>query len=181
MLKPIPVILSLYDPRWPQRAADYAEQLTIIGPCLVKVHHVGSTSVPGLSAKPIIDLLPVVTDLQALDQNRQHVEALGFQWHGEYGIGGRRYCTLSNAMDLRIAQLHFFQVGSAQITRHLAFRDYLRSHSGEAQAYSEEKLRARTLHPDDSYAYSKEKSAWIEQTLTKALKWYTPPLTNQQS
>ena len=71
----IPVIMAAYNPAWPQMAAGYAEQLRVLGPVLMTVHHIGSTAVPGLAAKPIIDLMPLVTDLADLDRQRGHMEA----------------------------------------------------------------------------------------------------------
>jgi GrpB-like predicted nucleotidyltransferase (UPF0157 family) len=112
MPQPIPVILAAYDPDWPRMAAGHAERLGVLGSTLVAVHHIGSTSVLGLAAKPIIDLMPLVTDLADLDRDRRCVEALGYDWHGELGISGRRYCTLSDAAGRRIVQLHFFTAGS---------------------------------------------------------------------
>jgi GrpB-like predicted nucleotidyltransferase (UPF0157 family) len=171
MLQPIPVILTAYNPEWPITAATHAERLQALGPNLVAVHHIGSTSVPGLIAKPIIDLMPVVTSLTSLDEQCQYVEALGYQWHGEFGISGRRYCTLADEAGVRIAQLHFFKSDSPHVERHIAFRDYLRAHPGEANAYAIEKRRAQGLHPGDSHAYADEKDKWIRAAETKALIW----------
>ena len=172
MPPPIPVCLAAYDPEWPQMATGHAEHLRVLGPILVMVHHIGSTSVPGLAAKPIIDLMPLVTDLAYLDRERWRVEALGYHWHGELGISGRRYCTLSDEAGNRIVQLHFFKADSPQVARHIAFRDYLRAHPETASAYEREKRRARDLHPDDSHAYTDEKAAWIRDTEAKALIWF---------
>jgi GrpB-like predicted nucleotidyltransferase (UPF0157 family) len=107
--------------------------------------------------------------LDELDRQRIKLESLGYAWHGKYGIPGRRYCTLSNDMGVRTVQLHFFQDGSPQIEHHVAFRDYLRTHAKAAHAYQQEKLRARDLHPNDSHAYTDEKSAWVQDTVAKAL------------
>jgi GrpB-like predicted nucleotidyltransferase (UPF0157 family) len=172
MPPPIPVILAPYNPDWPQMAAGYAQQLRVLGSALVIVHHIGSTSVPGLAAKPVIDLMPLVTDLANLDRERGHIEALGYEWHGEFGIAGRRYCTLSAETGIRAVQLHFFQADSPHVERHIAFRDYLRAHPVVAAAYQNEKRRARDLHPNDSHAYTDEKSAWIRKTEATALIWY---------
>ncbi len=73
MPPPIPVELLPYDAVWPAMAADFAGQLRALGGFIVDVHHIGSTSVPGLSAKPIIDLMPVVTSLSELDRRRPSV------------------------------------------------------------------------------------------------------------
>jgi GrpB-like predicted nucleotidyltransferase (UPF0157 family) len=171
MLQPFPVRLVDYDPDWPRQAAERIARLRVLEPVLVAVHHIGSTAIPGLIAKPIIDLMPLVTDLGALDQERGAVEALGYRWHGEYGIAGRRYCTLEIG-DRRVAQLHFFTMGSREAHRHLAFRDYLRAHPGIAAAYAEVKRRARDLHPGDSHAYGAEKQPWIDRAEADALVWY---------
>ena len=153
-------------------AARHAESLRTLGSVLVTVHHIGSTSVPGLVAKPIIDLMPLVTDLADLDRERSRIEALGYHWYGEFGIPERRYCALSDAAGNRVAQLHFFAADSAQVARHIAFRDYLRSHPEAARAYEEEKRRARDLHRNDSHAYTDEKDAWIRATEARALLWF---------
>ena len=172
MPAPIRVVLAPYNPEWPQIAASHADRLRVLGSCLVIVHHIGSTSVPGLAAKPIIDLMPLVTDLAHLDRERECIEALGYDWHGEFGISGRRYCTLSDDAGTRIVQLHFFSEDSPQVERHIVFRDYLRAHPDAANAYEKEKRRARDLHPDDSHAYTDEKGAWIRDTEAKALIWF---------
>jgi GrpB-like predicted nucleotidyltransferase (UPF0157 family) len=172
MPPPIPVILAAYNPEWPQMAASHAERLGVLGSTLVTVHHIGSTSVPGLAAKPIIDLMPLVTDLADLDRERRCVEALGYDWHGELGISGRRYCTLSDEAGIRIVQLHFFNADSSRAERHIAFRDYLRAHPDAASAYEREKRHAQDLHPNDSHAYTDEKAAWIRDTEAKALVWF---------
>jgi GrpB-like predicted nucleotidyltransferase (UPF0157 family) len=167
-----PVFLAEYDPEWPKIAASHAERLQALGSILVTVHHIGSTSVPGLAAKPIIDLMPLVTDLADLDRLRYRVEALGYDWHGELGISGRRYCKLSDEAGARVAQLHFFEANSPHVERHIAFRDYLREHPEAAVEYENEKRRARELHPDDSHAYTDEKAAWIQDTEARALLWF---------
>jgi len=170
---PIPVFLTPYNSAWPKMAAEHAERLQALGSTLVAVHHIGSTSVPGLAAKPIIDLMPLVTSLDDLDRKRSRVEALGYSWYGELGITGRRYCPLSDKGGNRITQLHFFAADSPQVARHLAFRDYLRTHPEVAHAYEKEKRRARDLYPNDSYAYTDEKDAWIRRTEADALVWYS--------
>jgi GrpB-like predicted nucleotidyltransferase (UPF0157 family) len=74
MPPPIPVFLAPYHPAWPKMAADHAARLQALGSTLVAVHHIGSTSVSGLAAKPIIDLMPLVTNLDDLDRKRSLVE-----------------------------------------------------------------------------------------------------------
>ena len=173
MLKPIPVILAAYNPEWPRMAAGHAVHLQVLGSTLVTVHHIGSTSVPGLVAKPIIDLMPLVTELTDLDRQRQRIEALGYIWHSELGISGRRYCTLADEAGVHAVQLHFFIADSPHVERHIAFRDYLRAHPEAASAYAIEKRRAQALHPANSHAYADEKDTWIRDTETKAMIWFS--------
>jgi GrpB-like predicted nucleotidyltransferase (UPF0157 family) len=172
MPNPFPVHFVDYDPDWPRQAQERIARLRVLEPVMVAAHHIGSTAVPGMIAKPIIDLMPLVTDLAALDQERAAVEALGYRWHGEYGIPGRRYCT-RDVGERRMAQLHFFTMGSHEAHRHLAFRDYLRTHPGAASAYAAVKRRARDQHPGDSHAYGAAKRPWIDQTEALALAWYS--------
>jgi|SRR6185437_13618858 GrpB-like predicted nucleotidyltransferase (UPF0157 family) len=171
MPAPIPVNLVSHDPAWANQAQREGERLkSAIGDVIVAVHHIGSTAIPGICAKPILDLIPVVRSLAALDIERQTMEKLGYAWWGEYGLSGRRYCTFDDAeTGHRVAQLHCFEQGSLEITRHLAFRDYLRSSPELAREYEAEKLRCRDQHPNDSHAYGDCKAAWIRRIEALAL------------
>jgi GrpB-like predicted nucleotidyltransferase (UPF0157 family) len=171
MARPIPVYLVSYDPEWPGFAALQIERLRVLEPLLVVVHHIGSTSVPGMAAKPVIDLMPLVADLDAFDSRQSEVEALGYAWHGEFGVEGRRFCTMDNDSGQRIVQLHCYQDDSPHAKRQLAFRDYLRAFPDVAAAYEAEKYRASALFPDNSVDYSREKGAFIRAAEAKALAW----------
>lgn len=166
----IKVELVPYAPTWATSAVAEADRLRMtLGHLVVAVHHVGSTSIPGICAKPVIDLLPVVRSVDELDDARDALVGSGYRYWGEYGIAGRRYCTLDDATGTRRFQLHCFEPSSPEIERHVAFRDYLRADARAAQAYDAEKRRCRDLHPDDSHAYSDAKAAWIERVLPTAV------------
>jgi GrpB-like predicted nucleotidyltransferase (UPF0157 family) len=140
------------------------------------VHHIGSTAIPNNRAQPILDLLPVLLTVAALDDVRPALESLGYEWWGEYGRVGRRYCTIDKD-GRRIVQLHCYEQESPAIQRHLAFRDYLRSRPNLARQYDAEKARCCDLHPMDSHAYTDCKDAWIRQIEAQALsEWLTKPL-----
>jgi GrpB-like predicted nucleotidyltransferase (UPF0157 family) len=171
MPPPIAVELKQYDPAWPENARRETERLTAgIGAVIGAVHHIGSTAIPGIHAKPILDLMPVVLDLSTFDHSRSVVEGLGYAWWGEYGLPGRRYCTLDDPLTgRRKVQLHCYQKESPEITRHLAFRDYLRENPNLAREYDAEKVRCRDLNPLDSHAYTDCKAAWIRRIEAQAL------------
>ena len=135
-----------------------------LGRVLVTVHHIGSTSIPGIRAKPIIDLIPVATDLPAFDRSLPRLQALGYECLGEFGLPGRRYCRRNDpATGKRACQLHCYAAGSPEIDRHVAFADYLRAHPAIAKDYEAEKLRAAALHPDNTLDYNDAKNDWIKR------------------
>lgn len=177
MLQSHQAILDSYNPDWPRMAASHSEQLRALGPNILIVHHIGSTAVPGLAAKPIIDLMPLVADLAELDRGRGRIEGLGYNWRGEFGIPGRRFCILSGETGRSVVHLHFFKTDSPDVERHIAFRDYLRAHPEAAIAYQNEKRRARDLHPNDSNAYCDEKAEWVRKTEAAALIWFSAAKT----
>lgn len=170
-VRPFVIELCAHDSAWSALATRETERLrAALGAVLLDLHHIGSTAIPGIRAKPIVDLIAVVRGLAEIDASRASVEALGYVWHGEFGIAERRYCVLvDSATGSPVVHLHAFEAGSAQITRHLAFRDYLRANAGEARAYETEKLRAQALHPEDRSAYNNAKSAWIQACDRRAL------------
>jgi GrpB-like predicted nucleotidyltransferase (UPF0157 family) len=173
MIMPVAIALELeqYDPAWAENAQQEGARLaTEIGEVVIAVHHIGSTAIPGICAKPILDLIPVVLSIPKFEKSRSIVAGLGYSCWGEYGIPGRRYCTLDDPLTgRRMVQLHRFEQGSLQIVRHLAFRDYLRSHPDVAREYDAEKDRCRDLHSLDSHAYSNCKDAWIRRIEAQAL------------
>ena len=140
---------------------------------VVEIHHIGSTAIPGIQAKPTVDLMPLVTSLSNLDTREAAICALGYEWRGEFGIPGRRYLSLmSSDRRKRLFNVHCFEASMPDVNRHLAFRDYMRAHPERAKAYEAEKFRARGLQPDDTLAYSQEKGPWIVAAEREALAWY---------
>ena len=181
----IAVHLVEHDPYWGERAQSLMAMLAPLHPPLLRLYHVGSTAIPGILAKPVIDIVGVASSMAALDAAADGARALGLGWHGEFGVDGRRFCTLDaavaagkdaggkNAGGERIANFHFYAAGSRHIKLQVAFRDYLRAHGDVAAAYADEKRRIRALHPDDSVAYSAEKGPFIRALLDKALAWHS--------
>lgn len=153
-----------YNPKWQQEFAREAAQLTnTLGENVVTVHHIGSTAIPGIYAKPVLDMLLVVRNHAELDKKQAQMEALEYEACGELGIPGRRFFRRDNADGDRTHQIHAFETGSPQIARHLAFRDYMIAHPETAQGYSDLKRELAAKHPSDIEAYMDGKDEFIQE------------------
>jgi GrpB-like predicted nucleotidyltransferase (UPF0157 family) len=165
------VWLAPHDPAWAEMAAAEGARLTgTLGDALIVVHHIGSTAIAVIAAKPVVDLMPVVRGLEALEARRSEIEALGYLWRGEFGIAGRRYCVLER-QGTRVFHVRFFAEGHPNIATQLVFRDYLRAHRDEALAYEAAKRAAAEAHPDNSLAYNDHKAGWIRACVERAQAW----------
>jgi GrpB-like predicted nucleotidyltransferase (UPF0157 family) len=132
--------------------------MQVLNLCLI--HHIGSTAVPGLAAKPIIDILMEVTALEELDALNQRMESIGYTPKGEFGIPGRRY--FQKGGDDRTHHLHAFARGDFNLARHLAFRDYLRGHPEVAREYGELKRAVAKTCENDIGRYCDGKDAFVK-------------------
>ena len=159
-----------YSEQWPELAAREMERLRNgLGDVLVRAHHIGSTAVSGLAAKPIIDLLLEVVSLETLDARDGDMQSLGYVPRGEFGILGRRYYPKGG--DQRTHHIHAFVVGDCHIARHLAFRDYLRAHPKAVESYAAVKMEAASEHATDPEGYVAYKQAYVEHEVKKAVHW----------
>ncbi len=156
--------------RWPALYEREAERLRrALGDHIVRIHHIGSTSVPGLAAKPIIDILLEVRSVEALDGCAAAMRCLGYEPRGEFGIPGRRYYPKGG--DQRTHHVHAFAADDPHVLPHLAFRDYLRTHPESAAAYADVKRQAAAAHATDPEGYMDDKHAFVERTVEKAVHW----------
>jgi len=163
-----------HNPRWAasfEHAAD--EVKAALGDNLLVIHHIGSTSIPGIYAKPIIDMLAIARYLPGIDDCANRTRRIGYEPRGEFGISGRRYFRRDNSAGVRTEQVHVFAAESPHVLRHLAFRDFLRARPELAHQYSELKQRLALAHPFDIEAYMDGKDAFIREAETKALEWVT--------
>jgi GrpB-like predicted nucleotidyltransferase (UPF0157 family) len=159
-----------YNKQWKHLFDMEAEKLKVVfGDALLEVHHIGSTAVPGLSAKPIIDLMPVVRDIQAVDLFQAEMEDLGYEALGENGLPGRRY--FQKGGDDRTHHVHVYEKENQEINRHLLFRDYLRTNPEEAKVYGDLKERLAATYPFNIEAYIKGKHALVQKLEQEALRW----------
>lgn len=164
------IIVAPYDPDWPLQFEAAATALRpAFGDNLIALHHVGSTSVPGLAAKPTLDLLGVVKSLALVTETRSAFESLGFQARGAYGIEGREFFVKGAPNPTH--HLHVYEEGHVEILKHLVFRDYLRAHSEAAAEYAALKSKLAALYKLDPVSYQDGKSDWIRRVVLQALEW----------
>jgi GrpB-like predicted nucleotidyltransferase (UPF0157 family) len=160
-----------YQETWASRFAKEAELISsVIGFLKPTIHHIGSTSVPGLAAKPIIDILREGDDVNPLDGHSGRFESIGYHGRGELGIAGRRF--YQKVGDIRSHQIHAFKRDHFDVLRHLAFREYLVNHPEEAQDYAvlKKKIAQSCGNGIDEYCAGKDK--FVKKHERLAVEWY---------
>lgn len=163
--------VTVFNKEWAVLFEEEAEKIKyIFGENLISIDHIGSTSVAGLKAKPIIDIMPVVKNIYLVDQNNEEMQKLGYEPMGEFGIAGRRY--FRKGQEKRTHHVHIFQEGSPDIKRHIAFRDYLRAHPNLRDRYGALKSKLAEQFPFDKESYINGKDALVKEIEAQALEWF---------
>ncbi len=163
------VVVVDYDASWPRQFEEEKSRIVAtLGDVMagvVAIEHVGSTAVPGLAAKPIIDIIPGVRDLSIGELCIEPLERLGYEYLGEVGIPGRFYFRKG---DPRTHHLHLVQHGSEFWERHIRFRDLLRADPEVARQYDALKRELAVKYRTDRLAYTEAKTPFIESALARA-------------
>lgn len=165
------IVVVPYENHWNEKFQIEAKRLKAAMPELVKVHHIGSTSVPGLAAKPIVDMIMEVEDIERVDNWNECFEKLGYIVKGENGISGRRFF-IHGTEEKRSYHLHVFETGNPEIIRHLAFRDYMMEHCEEAEAYATLKRELAEKFTYDGDQYTEGKTDFVRNIDEKAQEWF---------
>lgn len=168
-----PIVVVDYDPEW---SRIYEEERTriidLIGNCLEEIQHVGSTSIPGLAAKPIIDILAIIPEISIVEHCVKPLERLDYAYFGENGIPDRHY--FRKPSDIRFHQhthhIHMMERGHEQVHKMLMFRDYLRRQPEAVQAYQDLKRELATKYRGDRVAYTDAKEPFVQSILRLAEK-----------
>ncbi|HKR00539.1 MAG TPA: GrpB family protein [Pyrinomonadaceae bacterium] len=168
-----------HNPQWRDAFEAEAKHVAAaLGENVVAIHHIGSTAIPSIYAKPVIDFLVEVRDIAEVDDRSLAMKSLGYEVMGEFGITGRRYFRKDNQAGIRTHNIHTFEAGTAEVERHLAFRDYMIAHPEDAQRYSELKRRLADEHPQSMDGYMDGKNGFIKEMDRRAAEWRTSR-TNQ--
>ena len=155
-----------YDPRWPELFRGEADSIrAVLGRRVVGIEHTGSTSVPGLAAKPVIDMLLVVRDSADEGTYRPDLEHAGYvlhireaEWH-EHRMFKGPYADIN---------LHVFSSGCPEIERILVFRDWLRNNAADRDLYARTKLALAEKEWESVQTYADAKTAVVEEILDRA-------------
>jgi GrpB-like predicted nucleotidyltransferase (UPF0157 family) len=154
------VLVVPYDPKWPaQYEAERTKVIQALGDMIAGIAHFGSTAIPGLAAKPTIDILVLVEQLQPAEVYATPLHSLGYIPQAFPGDAPDH--VLLRKGNPRTHHLHIVPQGSYERRRHLAFRDYLRTHPETAHAYAEIKSRLAHRYPSDRAAYSHAKTDFV--------------------
>ena len=162
-----------YDPAWPtafEQAADHVERA--LGDRLERIEHIGSTAVPGLPAKPIVDIRVMVATDVSLDAAVDAIEA-STDFTYEFDMHHWKTLRREGGPDgVRAFNLHLTHIDRDEWRKNVMLRDYLRDHPEACERYAAVKRRAARDHPDDIEAYMDAKDGWIKRTERLALSWY---------
>lgn len=158
------IVVVPYDNNWKlQFETIRAEIQDALGELALSVEHVGSTSVEGLSAKPIIDIDVVIEDESKLQAVIEKLAGIGYEHEGNLGVVGREAFGYTGKEHLQNHHLYVCTKDSPELKRHLTFRDYLRSNEEAVREYSRIKEEGANLFPNDLDGYISYKTGWIEK------------------
>lgn len=145
-----------YNPQWPSMFENEAKLIRqALGDNCIAVHHIGSTSIPGLAAKPIIDMIPVVNNISEVDSQIEAMNALGYQALGEYGMLFRRFFQKEGF------NIHVYEEGTPDIKRYLLFKNWMCQHPEDKQAYEQLKQNLAQQFSHDRFAYTVGKDEFV--------------------
>lgn len=165
-----PIVVVSYDPEWPHRFYQLGSQLrAALGERAIRIDHIGSTAIPNLAAKAIIDIQISVPSLEPIDPYRFAIEALGFVWRADNPDRTKRY--FRERPGVRRTHIHVRRAGSWSEQFALLFRDYLRVHPEEAAQYAKLKAQLADQHRDDRQAYTEAKGPFIWHVMQRATEW----------
>ncbi|HOX08194.1 MAG TPA: GrpB family protein [Planctomycetota bacterium] len=173
------VTLVDYDPEWPRLfEAERARLDAVLGPAAIAIEHIGSTAVPGLPAKPVLDIAAALGSLSAVGPLVAPLAEAGYRYLGEYGLPGRHFFDLGDPVT---HHLHLVEVTSDHWRVWRLFRDYLRRHPDEAREYAVFKRGLAAKYAADREAYTRSKTDFVNGILAKAGREnggpYRPPST----
>ncbi len=143
---------------------------TIFGDAIIRIEHIGSTAVPGMKAKPIIDILITTSNIDGIDTFNVQMDNIGYIAGGEFGLPGRRFFCKGDKMHCQF-HVHVYEDRHTAVEHYLLFRDYMIHHPQEAKNYEDLKTALAFQHPHNRTLYTEGKGKFINDIYTKAEQW----------
>lgn len=175
-----PYTLEEYNPQWKETFKEVSEKVkNVLGDIAIAIEHIGSTSVEGMIAKPQIDILVIVNDLNLVATKHEEMVNAGFTHHGRgYVTEDDDYFSLNTSEGKRIASIHILQNGNEKINYYLIFRNYLRTHPEERELYISTKKKLYSQHSDNYADYDGGKKDVILEIRNRAIDWDNKKMIN---
>ncbi|MGB2782423.1 MAG: GrpB family protein [Atribacterota bacterium] len=159
-----------YNSNWKGMYKEESEKIkNILSDIIIDIHHIGSTAIPEIKAKPVIDILVEVKDIETVDRYNNKIEEFGYEVMGEYGIPKRRF--FKKGGNKRTHHIHIFQTGNEEIERHINFKEYLIAHPDKGREYSKLKEELINKYSYDIESYTQGKNDFIKEIDKKAKLW----------
>lgn len=164
--------LQSYDQNWVKKFGDIKQCLqSVFGGHALRIEHIGSTSISGMKAKPVIDILVVVKEMKPFLEERKKMAVLGYEWGENYIAPNTQifFKTLNDGS--KTENIHICERGSKKERQFLVMRDFFRTFPEKQMEYTAMKERAQTLHPDDYPGYREAKASFLEKVEQEAYEW----------
>lgn len=165
--------LQDYDPNWVKKYEERKLFLqSVFGDLAVKIEHVGSTSIPAMKAKPVIDILVVVQKMEEFLPEREKMLSAGYEWGENYIAPSTQIFFKTTEDGSKTENIHICQAGSPKEKQFLIMRDFFRTFPEKAKEYAYLKEKNFSLHPDDYPAYREAKASFLERVEQEAYRWF---------
>ncbi len=161
-----------YDKNWPHKFSQIKTFLAgVFGDKAISINHIGSTSIPGMKAKPVIDVLVIVHKIQRLEEEIKVMSKAGYTWGENYIEPNSLIFFKTVSGEKKIENIHVCEKGSPKTKQFIVMRDYLRSHPEKVKEYSDLKEKNANLFPTDYPTYRAAKAPYLEQLEIEAYEW----------
>lgn len=164
--------LSEYNPNWVNQFDEIRKSLVVVfGNKALKIEHVGSTSIPGMKAKPLIDILVIVEKVDDLEEEKNKMVNAGYEWGADYIATNTLIFFKMGLSGEKLENIHVCEEGAPKARQFLVMRDFFIAFPEKAKQYSDIKTESFDKFPDDYPAYRKAKAPFLEQMEQEAYRW----------
>jgi GrpB-like predicted nucleotidyltransferase (UPF0157 family) len=164
--------LSTYDPNWVNLFNSLKHFLEgVFGDKAIQIEHVGSTSIPGMKAKPIIDVLVIVEKMENFDTVKEKMVAAGYEWGENYIAPNTLIFFKPGPSGEKLENIHVCEKDAPKTRQFIIMRNFFRTFPEKAKRYSDLKEKNQSVHPDDYPAYRAAKKPFLDEMEKEAYEW----------